>query len=58
MYPGARHHARRTVLAALELQQRLGPCHTALALPQGATLTACIGLHTGPVVVGYLESDP
>jgi class 3 adenylate cyclase/tetratricopeptide (TPR) repeat protein len=51
-------HARRAVLAALELQQHLHDCRTGLALPQEATLAVCIGLHTGPVVVGYLESDP
>lgn len=51
-------HARRAVLAALELQQRLRTCPTGLALPPGTTLAACIGLHTGPVVVGYLDNDP
>src|SRR5262249_53804256 len=51
-------HARRAILAALELHQRLRTYRTGLALPQSATFTVCIGLHTGPVVVGYLESDP
>jgi class 3 adenylate cyclase/tetratricopeptide (TPR) repeat protein len=51
-------HARRAVLAALELQQRLRDCRVGLALPQSAALAVCIGLHTGPVVVGYLGSDP
>jgi class 3 adenylate cyclase/tetratricopeptide (TPR) repeat protein len=51
-------HARRAILAALELHQRLRTYRTGLALPRSATFTVCIGLHTGPVVVGYLESDP
>src|SRR5262249_39796519 len=51
-------HARRAVLAALELQQRLHDCRTGLALSQDAALAVGIGLHTGPVVVGYLDSDP
>jgi predicted ATPase len=51
-------HARRAVLAALELQQRLRLCHTDLTLPQDVTTAVCLGLHTGPVVVGYLDSDP
>src|SRR5262249_47180315 len=42
----------------LELQQRLRDYRTGFALPQNATLAVCIGLHTGPVVVGYLGSDP
>jgi hypothetical protein len=29
-----------------------------LTLPQDITLVVCIGLHTGPIVVGYLDSDP
>jgi predicted ATPase/class 3 adenylate cyclase len=51
-------HARRAVLAALELQQQLGMGRTGLTLPQDITLAVCIGLHTGPVVVGYLDGDP
>ena len=51
-------HARRAVLAALELQQRLRTCDTGRTLPQDVTLAVRIGLHTGPVVVGYLDSDP
>ena len=50
-------HARRAVLAALE-RQRLRTCDTGLTLPQAITLAVRIGLHTGPVVVGYLDSDP
>ena len=51
-------HARRAVLAALELHQRLHTYRTELAVPESATIAACIGLHTGPVVVGYLDNDP
>jgi class 3 adenylate cyclase/tetratricopeptide (TPR) repeat protein len=51
-------HARRAVLAALDLQQRLRMCRTGLALPQHTTLAACMGLHTGPIVVGALDHDP
>ena len=51
-------HARRAVLAALELHQRLRACHTSCASSQDAPLAVGIGLHSGPVVVGYLESDP
>jgi DNA-binding winged helix-turn-helix (wHTH) protein/GGDEF domain-containing protein len=51
-------HARRAILAALELLQGLPTCHTDLALLQDLPLAAYIGLHTGPVVVGYLDSDP
>jgi class 3 adenylate cyclase len=51
-------HARRAVLAALELLRGLRTCHTGLTLPQDIPLAGCIGLHTGAVVVGYLDSDP
>jgi DNA-binding winged helix-turn-helix (wHTH) protein/tetratricopeptide (TPR) repeat protein len=47
-------HARRAVLAALELRQRLllhPPVHTQAG---AVAVTACMGLHTGPVVVGPL----
>ena len=47
-------HARRAVLAALELHQRLRACRTSLAPSQDAPLAVGIGLHSGPVVVGYL----
>jgi class 3 adenylate cyclase/tetratricopeptide (TPR) repeat protein len=50
-------HARRAVLAALELQQRLGAYHAATPLPLDVALDACLGVHTGPVVVGPLDSD-
>src|SRR5262245_16661211 len=51
-------HARRAVLAALELRQRLqnAPAlHTPLA---GGTLTLGMGLHSGLVVVGELGQAP
>jgi predicted ATPase/class 3 adenylate cyclase len=50
-------HARRAVLAALELQQRLGMHRPTISLPQDVALTACLGIHTGPIVVGPLERD-
>ena len=50
-------HARRAVLAALELQQCLRAYRSAAALPKGASLAAGIGLHTGPIVVGPLASE-
>jgi class 3 adenylate cyclase len=50
-------HARRAVLAALELQQRLGTHRPAPPLPPDVSLDACLGVHTGPVVVGPLEGD-
>jgi predicted ATPase/class 3 adenylate cyclase len=50
-------HARRAVLAALELQQRLGAHRPTATLPQDVALTACLGVHTGPVVVGPLQGD-
>src|SRR4029453_14232184 len=51
-------HARRAVLAALELRQRLQDApalHTQLA---GDILTLGMGLHSGLVVVGGLGQDP
>src|SRR5262245_5961911 len=50
-------HARRAVLAALELQQRLGTHRPAPPLPPDVSLDACLGIHTGPVVIGPLEGD-
>jgi class 3 adenylate cyclase/predicted ATPase len=51
-------HARRAVRAALELRDGLRAAHSALPLIPGTALTACIGLHTGSVVIGSLASDP
>lgn len=51
-------HARRAVLAALELRQRL---HTSPALhvhTPGGGVAVCIGLHSGLVVVGDLGNTP
>ena len=44
-------HARRAVLAALELHQRLGQ-HPALQTTPGGVLAVRMGLHSGLVVVG------
>jgi class 3 adenylate cyclase/tetratricopeptide (TPR) repeat protein len=49
-------HARRAVLAALEVSQRL----RALDAVQGQAhgIAVRLGLHTGPVIVGHLAHDP
>lgn len=47
-------HARLGICAALDLKKQMG--RGLQPLPQD--LTVSIGLHTGPVVVGTLESDP
>jgi DNA-binding winged helix-turn-helix (wHTH) protein len=49
-------HARCAVLAALELSQRLRAPDAVQGQPQGVTV--CLGLHTGPVIVGHLTHDP
>jgi class 3 adenylate cyclase/DNA-binding winged helix-turn-helix (wHTH) protein len=49
-------HARRAVLAAFELRQRLHAPDTLREQPHSVAL--CLGLHTGPVVVGPLVHDP
>jgi class 3 adenylate cyclase/tetratricopeptide (TPR) repeat protein len=49
---GQEDHARRAVLAALELGQRLR------VQPLGEAHAAAMGLHTGPVVVGGLAYAP
>ena len=49
-------HARRAVLAACELRQRLHAPNALQGQPQGIALS--VGLHTGPVVVGSLGHDP
>lgn len=48
-------HTRRAVLAALEFQQQLGFHRPTMTLPQDMRLQACLGVHTGPVVIGPLE---
>ena len=47
-------HAQRAVLTALALQQQLATSHPEQAFPLGETWAACIGLHTGQVIVGNL----
>lgn len=49
-------HARRAVLAALDLRQRLRAPDTIRGQPAGVALG--LGLHTGPVVVGSLAHAP
>jgi class 3 adenylate cyclase/DNA-binding winged helix-turn-helix (wHTH) protein/tetratricopeptide (TPR) repeat protein len=49
-------HARRAVLAAFELRQRLHGSEASRGQPHGLALS--LGLHTGPVVVGSLRHDP
>jgi class 3 adenylate cyclase/DNA-binding winged helix-turn-helix (wHTH) protein len=50
-------HARRAVLAAVELQQHLCECHSCAGLPPEQAPGIGIGLHTGVVVVGRLGAD-
>jgi class 3 adenylate cyclase/predicted ATPase len=51
-------HARRAVLAALELRQRLQE-HAAIRTDaSGEALAVRMGLHTGPAVVGHLPCEP
>src|SRR5439155_12668853 len=45
-------HAWRAVLAASTLHQRLAATDAMHGLPTGESLVVCIGLHTGPVVIG------
>ena len=49
-------HARRAVLAALELRQRLRVPDALRGQPHGVAVR--LGLHTGPVVVGPLAHEP
>jgi class 3 adenylate cyclase/tetratricopeptide (TPR) repeat protein len=49
-------HARRAVLAALELRQRLRGADAVRGQPHGVAVR--LGLHTGPVVVGPLACEP
>ena len=51
-------HARRAVLAALELRQRLHASPTLHAQLAGGVLALSMGLHSGLVVVGGLGQDP
>jgi AAA ATPase-like protein/adenylate/guanylate cyclase family protein len=49
-------HARRAVLAALELSQWVRAPDAVQSQSRGITMR--LGLHTGPVVVGHLTHDP
>ena len=51
-------HARRAVLAALELRQRLHDHPAIRAHTGGEALATRMGLHTGPAVVGRLPREP
>jgi class 3 adenylate cyclase/DNA-binding winged helix-turn-helix (wHTH) protein/tetratricopeptide (TPR) repeat protein len=51
-------HARRAVLAAVELQQRLHERLSTAGLPLEQAPAVGIGVHTGVVVVGRLGADP
>jgi class 3 adenylate cyclase/tetratricopeptide (TPR) repeat protein len=51
-------HARRAVLAALELRQRLHEAPTLRVQGDGSMLTLSMGLHAGLVVVGALGQTP
>jgi len=50
-------HARRAVLAALEVQQRAREEPTLRAPLRGMSLATSMGLHTGVVIVGPLGED-
>jgi DNA-binding winged helix-turn-helix (wHTH) protein/class 3 adenylate cyclase len=50
-------HARRAVLAALELQQRAREAPALREPLRGASLATSMGLHTGMIIVGPLGED-
>jgi class 3 adenylate cyclase/DNA-binding winged helix-turn-helix (wHTH) protein/tetratricopeptide (TPR) repeat protein len=50
-------HAQRAVLAALRLQQRLHAFRPEPPPPLGEAWSACIGLHTGQLIIGHLGDD-
>ena len=50
-------HARRVVLASLELQQRVSEEPTLREPLRGASLSTSMGLHTGMVIIGPLEEE-
>jgi class 3 adenylate cyclase/tetratricopeptide (TPR) repeat protein len=50
-------HARRAVLAALGLQQRLRQSQPELRLPSGADLEVSMALHSGLVALGQIGTD-
>jgi class 3 adenylate cyclase/DNA-binding winged helix-turn-helix (wHTH) protein len=53
-------HARRAVLAACGLLQRLAACRDPAGAPTEEPLAVCLGLHTGMIVVGGIgeASEP
>jgi class 3 adenylate cyclase/DNA-binding winged helix-turn-helix (wHTH) protein/tetratricopeptide (TPR) repeat protein len=51
-------HARRAMLAAVDLQQHLHERLSTVGLPPGHAPAVGIGVHTGVVVVGRLGADP
>jgi DNA-binding winged helix-turn-helix (wHTH) protein/predicted ATPase len=51
-------HARRAVLAALEMRQGLRQPQAVRGQPPGEGLALRLALHTGPVVIGGLAYDP
>jgi class 3 adenylate cyclase len=50
-------HAVRALHAALEVQRAFTAHAEELQRTQGVTLTLSVGLHTGPVVVGLIDSE-
>ena len=50
-------HARRAVLAALNLQRTLADHHATLGAPYGVTCAFRVGLNTGLVVVGSIGNN-
>jgi class 3 adenylate cyclase len=51
-------HARRAVLAAIELRQRLQEAAACSVQPRDKRVRLRMGLHTGSLVVGPLPSTP
>jgi class 3 adenylate cyclase len=51
-------HARRAVLAALELRQHLHAQPLLRVQTRGEAVSAYMGVHTGPAVVGHLPHEP
>ena len=51
-------HARRAVLAALELRQHLQAQPLLRLQTRGEAVLACMGVHTGSAVVGHLPHEP
>jgi DNA-binding winged helix-turn-helix (wHTH) protein len=51
-------HARRAVLTGLALQRRFHQPYTDPVTQQEVPFDVCLGVHTGPVMVGSHASDP